>query len=144
MRIELMTDSEVVYTKQLQGDVFLYFIDFLWSKDSTRVAFFINGLPRKGFAYDFTIRKEISFESMKNALGEKIRREYHLSITQDPFDCLLCARVYKGAPLRGDPLNSWSKLCNEPPIDATFNRSRCLRARTVELWVASEIPIGIT
>ncbi len=90
LQIKFISDSKAVYTEKLIGDVYINFIEYLWSKDSTRVALYINGLQRKGFAYDFATRREIPFNEMKMALGDKIRHEYHLSNREDPFRCDKC------------------------------------------------------
>ncbi len=94
LQIRFVERSKTVYAKKIIGDVYINFVEYCWSKDSARVGLFIANMPAEGFAYDFARRTEIPFESMKEAVAEKIRGEYQLTSTQDPFSCLKCMQDF--------------------------------------------------
>ncbi|HEY7210458.1 MAG TPA: hypothetical protein VH477_09325 [Bryobacteraceae bacterium] len=92
--IRYETDSNLSYATHEIGDVYLNFIEYAWSKDSKRVGFFIAAMPRKGFAFDFEARKEIPFEEMQGLVADKIRTDYGLTISEDPFRCSRCTERF--------------------------------------------------
>jgi hypothetical protein len=51
-------------------------------------------MPRKGFAFDFEARKEIPFEEMQGLVADKIRTDYGLTISEDPFRCSRCTERF--------------------------------------------------
>lgn len=97
--IEYVTDNKTIYEKHIIGDVYLNFVEYAWSPDSALVGFFIGSMPTAGYAFNFATGKEIPFGEMRSLVAEKIRNDYGLTKSDDPFDCHACtSRFIKEHP----------------------------------------------
>ena len=95
LRIQIYDNNRLVYTsKDFAPDVWINFVHVYWGPDHSTVAFFADGTRKIKFAYDFTKKSRIPFESLETRVAADIRATYNVSKSEDPFDCRRCTSIF--------------------------------------------------
>ena len=85
IRVRLLAEEKARVLYERHGETLIYFVHVYWSPDESKVAVLATGSLIFKVAFDLRNDKRLPFEDLRSAVGDSIRKAYHLPVDKDPI-----------------------------------------------------------